>query len=148
MRERGSSLTRDRRLSGLVAEEEGRLMTAARYSLKVKGEQREMTLLMAVSLTEVRHIASCSAAKSLWLKHGKVRPQVVGINRGRFRGKRIVGKVKKTKGRSRTSNSSKEKIKRFRRERRACSMLCLCFGDDPRNTPRGRVASLSLSSFL
>ena len=50
-----------------------------------------MRLHRARGSTELREIASGSATRSLWLRNGKVRPQVSGIDRGRFPWRRAAG---------------------------------------------------------
>ena len=44
---------------------------------------------------ELSEVASGSAAQSLWLRNGKVRSQVSGIDRSRFPGRRTVRKVRR-----------------------------------------------------
>ena len=44
---------------------------------------------------ELREVASGSATQSLWLRNGKVRSQVSGIDRSRFPGRRTVEKVRR-----------------------------------------------------
>ena len=46
-------------------------------------------------MAELNEVASGSAAQGLWLRNGKVRPQVSGINRSRFPGRRTVRKVRR-----------------------------------------------------
>ena len=55
---------------------------------RAKGRVR---LHKARSLAEVRKVASGSATQGLWLRNGKVRSQVSGINQSRFPGRRTVG---------------------------------------------------------
>ena len=97
-------------LSGPVAVDENRLEAPARNSAGEKGEQkdeRDSTGHMAR-----RSSASGSAAQGLWLKNGKVRPQVSGIDRSQFPGRGTVGKVRR--GGRRASNSAKKRVHRFR----------------------------------
>ena len=49
---------------------------------------------------------------SLWLRNGKVRSEVSGIDRSRFPGKRTVGKVRR--GGRRVSDRAKKRVYRFR----------------------------------
>ena len=51
-----------------------------------------MRLHRARETVELREIASGSATQGLWLRNGKVRSQVSGIDRGRFPGRRTVRK--------------------------------------------------------
>ena len=64
-------------------------------------------------LGDLREVASGSAAQSLWLRNGKVRSQVGGIDRSRFPGRRTVRKVRGG----------------GRRGRRECTDLGLDLGD-------------------
>ena len=83
-----------------------------------KGERRakeRMRLLRARGSAELREVASGSAAQSLWLRNGKVRSQVGGINRGRLPGRRTVGKIRREGRRGRrVSDRAKERVYRFR----------------------------------
>ena len=62
-----------------------------------------------------REVASGSAVQSLWLRNGKVRSQVSGMDRSRFPGRRTVRKVRRggRQGR-RASDKVKEIVYRFR----------------------------------
>ena len=68
---------------------------ATRNSARVKGEQRRVRLHRARGSAEIREVASGSATQSLWLRNGKVRSQVSGIDRSRFPGRRTVGEVRR-----------------------------------------------------
>ena len=57
---------------------------------------------------ELREVASGSATQSLWLRNGKVRSQVSGIDRSRFPGRRTV-----RRGR-RASDRAKKRVYKFR----------------------------------
>ena len=62
------------------------------------GERRAekcVRLLRANGLAELREVASGSATQSLWLRNGKVRSQVSGIDRSRFPGRRTVGEIRR-----------------------------------------------------
>ena len=52
-----------------------------------------MRILQARGTAELREVASGFARHSLWLRNGKVRPQVGSIDRSRFPGRRTVGKL-------------------------------------------------------
>ena len=54
-----------------------------------------MRLHRARGSAELSEIASGSATQGLWLRNGKVRPQVSGISRSRFSGRRTVGEVRR-----------------------------------------------------
>ena len=54
-----------------------------------------MRLLRARGSAELRKVASVSATHSYWLRNGKVRPQVSGIDRSRLPGRRTVRKVRR-----------------------------------------------------
>ena len=54
-----------------------------------------MRLHRARGSAELSEVASGSAMPSLWLRNGKVRSQVSGINRRRFPGRRTVRKVRR-----------------------------------------------------
>ena len=51
-----------------------------------------MRLLRARGSAELREVSSGSATHGRWLRNGKVRSQVSGIDRGRFPGRRTVKK--------------------------------------------------------
>ena len=82
------------------------------------GERRakgRVRFLRARGSVELREVASGFATQSLWLKNGKVRSQVSGIDRNRFPGRRTVGKVRRGGRRGRrASDKSKERVYRFR----------------------------------
>ena len=54
-----------------------------------------MRFLRARGSAELREVAPGSAARSLWLRNGKVRSQVSGIDRSRFPGRRTVRKIRR-----------------------------------------------------
>ena len=110
-----------------------------------------MRLHRARSTAELSEVASGSAAQGLWLRHGKVRPQVSGINRGRFPGRRTVRKVRRGRRRGRrASDRAKKRVHRFRirfRCKRSAGRLpCLSLGlgNDRRGTSRGGDVSLAI----
>ena len=77
-----------------MAVEEERLEEAARNSAGEKGRAKgRVRLHRARGSAELSEVASGSATHGLWLRNGKVRPQVSGINRSRFPGRRAVRKV-------------------------------------------------------
>ena len=57
-----------------------------------------MRLFRARGLPELRKVASGSAAQGLWLRNGKVRSQVSGVDRSRFPGRRTVGEEEDKEG--------------------------------------------------
>ena len=71
-----------------------------------------MRLHRARSSAEFSEVASGSATQDLWLRNGKVRPQVSGIDRSRFPWRRTVRKVRR--GGRRASNRAKKRVHRFR----------------------------------
>ena len=82
------------------------------------GERRadgRVRLHRARGSAELRKVASGSATHGLWLRNGKVRSQVGGIDRSRFPGRRTVRKVRRG-GRlgRRASDRAKESVHRFR----------------------------------
>ena len=54
-----------------------------------------MRFLRARGSAELSKVAPGSAARSLWLRNGKVRSQVNGIDRSRFPGRRTVRKIRR-----------------------------------------------------
>ena len=70
---------------------------------RAKGQVR---LLRARGSAELSEVASGSATQGLWLRNGKVRSQVSGIDRSRFPGRRTVGEVRR--GRRRGRRASEE----------------------------------------
>ena len=52
-----------------------------------------MRLLRARGTAELREVASGSATEGLWLRNGKVRSQVSGVDRSRFLGEEQFGKL-------------------------------------------------------
>ena len=87
--------------------------------MKFRGRERKakgrVRLHRPRGSTELREVASGSATQDLWLRNGKVRSQVSGIDRSQFPGRRTVGKVR-TKGRRerRASNRAEKIVYRFR----------------------------------
>ena len=65
---------------------------------RAKGRGRLHRARGSVDLSEV---ASGSATQGLWLRNGKVRPQVSGMDRSRFHGRRTVRKVRRGRRRGR-----------------------------------------------
>ena len=96
-----------------------------------KGRAR---LLRARGSAELGEIASSSATQSLWLRNGKVRSQVSGIDRSRFPGRKTVGEVRRGGIRRErlASDRAKNEVYRFRvrfeRKRRASRLPCLSLG--------------------
>ena len=95
--------------------DEERLEAAARNSAGEKGEQKNEWNSTEHVARELSEVASGSAAQGLWLRNGKVRPQVSGINRSRFPGRRTVRKVRRGGRRGRrASDRAKKRVHRFR----------------------------------
>ena len=84
--------------------------------MKFSGRERRakgrVRLLQARGLAELSEVASGSATQGLWLRNGKVRPQVSGIDRSRYPGRRAVRRGG-TQGR-RASDRAKKRVHRFR----------------------------------
>ena len=87
--------------------------------MKSSGSERRakgrVRLLRARGSAELREVASGSVAQGLWLRNGKVRSQVSGINRSRLPGRRTVGEVRRG-GRQRggASDRTNKRVYRFR----------------------------------
>ena len=86
-----------------------RLEAVARNSAGEKGRVR---LLRARGSAELSEVASGSATQDLWLRNGKVRSQVSGIDRNRFPRRRTVRKARR--GGRRASDGAKKRVYRFR----------------------------------
>ena len=67
-------------------------MKFSRRERRAKGRVR---LLRARGSAELREVASGSATQGLWLRNGKVRSQVSGIDRSRFPGRRTVWEIRR-----------------------------------------------------
>ena len=91
--------------------DEERLEAAARNSAGEGRAKGRVKLHRARGSAELSEVASGSAAQGLWLRNGKVRPQVSGINRSRFPARRTVRKVRRGR---RASNRAKKRVHRFR----------------------------------
>ena len=78
-----------------MAADEERLEAATRNSARERRAKGRVRLLRACGSTELRVVASGSATQGLWLRNGKVRLQVSGIDQNRFPGRRIVGDVRR-----------------------------------------------------
>ena len=88
---------------------------------------------------------------SFWLRNGKVRSQVSGIDRSRFPGRRTVREVRRGGRRGRrASDIAKKRVYRYRVrlrwERRASRLPCLSLGlgDDWRGASRSGDVSLAI----
>ena len=66
-----------------------------KFSGRKRRVKRQVRLLRARGSAELRKVASGSATQSLWLRNGKVRSQVSGIDQSRFPGRRGVGEVRR-----------------------------------------------------
>ena len=83
-------------------------MKFSKSERRAKGQVR---LHRARGSVELGEVASGSATQGLWLRNGKVRRQVNGIDRSRFPGRRTVGEVRR--GGRRASDRSKMRVYRF-----------------------------------
>ena len=107
-----------------------------------------MRLLRARGSAELRKVASGSATQSLWLRNGKVRSQVSGIDRSRFPGRETFGEARR--GGRRASDRAKKRVYRLRvrfgRKRRPSRLPCLNlgFGNDRRSTSGSGDVSLAI----
>ena len=66
-----------------------------KFSESERREKGRVRLHRAPGLAELREVASGSATQNLWLRNGKVGPQVSGIDQSRFPGRRTVGEVRR-----------------------------------------------------
>ena len=74
----------------------------------------QMRLFRARGMAEFSEVASGSATQSLWLRHGKVKSQVSGIDRSQFPGRRAVGEIKGGGRQGRRANDRvKKRVCRF-----------------------------------
>ena len=90
----------------------GSCMKFSRRERKAKGRVR---LLRARGSAELTEVASGFATQGLWLRNGKVRFQVSGIDRSRFPGRRTVRKVRIGEIRGgRAIDRAKERVNKFR----------------------------------
>ena len=67
-------------------------MKFSKSERRTKGRVR---LHRARGSAELREVASGSATQGHWLRNGKVRSQVSGIDRSRFPGRKTVGEVRR-----------------------------------------------------
>ena len=81
-------------LSGPVAVEEKKLEAAARNSAGEKKSKKTSETPQGMWLAELREVAFGSTVHGLWLRNGKVRSQVSGIDQSRFP-RRTVGEVRR-----------------------------------------------------
>ena len=103
-----------------MAEDKERFVAAA------KNSERGMKLLRACGFAELEKVAFISATQGLWLRNRKLGSQAVGEDRSRFPGRGTVEEVRR--GGRRASDRTKERVHRFRRERRASRLPCLSLG--------------------
>ena len=105
---------------------------------RAKGRMR---LLRKRGSAELREVVSSSATQGLWLRNGKVRSQVSGIDRSRFPGRRTVGEIRRGGRRGRrASDRTKKRVYSFglvlseREEQVVChaSALALAMTDEAR----------------
>ena len=79
---------------------------------KVGGSRKMYSV--ARGLAELRKVASGSATQGLWLRNGKVRSQVSGVDRSRFPGRRTVWKIRRGGRRGRrASGRAKKRVYSF-----------------------------------
>ena len=64
-----------------------------KFSGRERSAKGRVRLLRARGSVELREVASGSATQGLWLRNGKVRSQVSGIDRSRSPGRRAVEEV-------------------------------------------------------
>ena len=70
-----------------------------------------MRSLRARDSAELKKVAIGSAMQGLWLRNGKVRSQVSGIDRSRFPGRRTVREIRS--GGRRASERAKKRVYSF-----------------------------------
>ena len=84
----------------------------------IGGERRaeeRVRLFWARGSAELKEVASGSATQGLWMRNGKVRSQVSGVDRSRFLGRGTVGEVRRGGRRGRrASDRAKKRVYRFR----------------------------------
>ena len=86
-----------------------------KFSESERRAKERVRLHRARGSAELGEVASGSATQSLWLKNGKVRSQVSGIDRSRFAGRRTARKVRRGGRRGRrASDRTKKRVYRFR----------------------------------
>ena len=84
----------------------------SRRERRTKGQAR---LHRARGSAELREVASGSATQDLWLRNGKVRSHVSGIDQRRFPGRRAVREVRRGGRRGRrASDRAIKRVYRFR----------------------------------
>ena len=104
-----------------------------KFSGKEGRAKRRVRLHGARGSAELREVAFGSATQGHWLRNGKVRSQVSGVDQSRFPGGRTVGEVRRGGRRGRrASDIAKKRVHRFRvrfrRERRESCLPCLSLG--------------------
>ena len=88
---------------------------ARNFSGRERRARGRVRLHRARGSAELKEVASGSATQGLWLRNGKVRSQVSGIDRSRFPGRRTVGEVRRGGRRGRrASDIAKNTVHRFR----------------------------------
>ena len=104
-----------------MAIDEVRFVVAAKNSAAIKGRaERRVRLLRPRGLVDLGKVASGSATQGLWLGDRKVESQIIGENRSQLAGRGTIGEVRRRRRWGRRANDrTKEKIHRFRREKRA-----------------------------
>ena len=86
-----------------------------KFSGRKRSAEGRMRLLSARGSVELRKVASGSATQDLWLRNGKVRSQVSGINQSRLLWRRTVREVRRGGRRGRkASDRAKKRVYRFR----------------------------------
>ena len=104
-------------------------MKFSRSERRAKGRVR---LLRARGLVELSEVASGSATQSLWLRDGKVRSQVSGIDRSRFPWRRTVRKFRRGGRRGRRECTDLGLDLGEREEQVVCHATALAMTDEAR----------------
>ena len=72
---------------------ESKAFEKSKFSGRERRAKRQVRLHRARGTAELREVASGSATQGIWLRNGKVRSQVSGIDRSRFSGEEQLGKL-------------------------------------------------------
>ena len=86
-----------------------------KFSGREKKAKGQVKLLRLRGLADLKEVASGSATQGLWLRNGKMRSQVSGIDRSRFPGRRTVWEVRRGGRRGKeASDRAKKRVYKFR----------------------------------
>ena len=96
-------------LSGPVAVEEKGWRQPQEVQRRKKESRRTSETPPARGMAELREVASGSATQGLWLRNGKVRSQVSGVDQRRFPGRRTVREIRREGRRGRRARDRVEK---------------------------------------